>query len=128
MRIFNPFAQKHLNQSLNNAFNQNEREKKRHYNQRVVQVERGSFTPIVFSAYGGFGRETHHFVTSLVDRLSAKRHIQYNTAMNWVRTKISFALLRSRILCVRGSRALWKKLNIDAIDIELSDSVASIKT
>ena len=47
VRIFNPFAQKDLNQSFNNAFNQNEREKKRHYNQRVVQVERGSFTPIV---------------------------------------------------------------------------------
>ena len=28
VRIFNPFAQKHLNQSLNIAFNQNEREKK----------------------------------------------------------------------------------------------------
>ena len=40
----------------------NEREKKRHYNQRVVQVERGSFTPLVFRAYRGFGRERHHFV------------------------------------------------------------------
>ena len=58
---FNPFAQKHLNQSFNTAFNQNEREKKRQYNRRVVQIERGSFTPIIFSAYGGLGRETNRF-------------------------------------------------------------------
>ena len=31
-------------------------------------VERGSFTPIVFSACGGLGREINHFVSTFVDR------------------------------------------------------------
>jgi hypothetical protein len=35
--------------------NGNERGKKRQYNQRIVEVEHGSFTPVVFSAYGGCG-------------------------------------------------------------------------
>ena len=51
--------------------------------------------PIVFSAYGGLGRQINHFVSALLDRLADKRHLEYNIAMNWIRTKISFMLLRS---------------------------------
>ena len=40
------------------------KKKKRQYNQRVIQVEHGSFTPLVFSAYGGTGQETHHFLST----------------------------------------------------------------
>ena len=56
--------------ALGSSFNANEREKKRHYNQRIVQVEHGSFTPVVFSAFGGCGRETHHFLSSLAEKLA----------------------------------------------------------
>ena len=53
VRVFNPFAKSYQNQNLQTAFDNNEKEKKRTYNQRVIQVEHGSFTPLVFSAYGG---------------------------------------------------------------------------
>ena len=39
VRVFNPYAKTHQNQNLNAAFTRNEREKKRQYNQRCIQVE-----------------------------------------------------------------------------------------
>ena len=45
VRIFNPFASTYRNQSLTSNFNSNERQKKREYNQRVIEIEHGSFTP-----------------------------------------------------------------------------------
>ena len=107
VRVFNPYASTHRNQSLASAFNNNEKEKKRHYNQRVIQVEHGSFTPIVFSAFGGCGRETQHFLTTLADKIASKRHLRLSVVMSWLRKRISFALIRAQVLCNRGSRS-WR--------------------
>ena len=68
VRVFNPFAPSHLNQDLQKSFNANEKEKKRTYNRRVVEVEHGSFTPLIFTPYGGTSRETEKFVTTLAWR------------------------------------------------------------
>ena len=57
VRVFNPFAPSHLKQNLQKVFTANEKEKKRQYNSRVIEVEHGSFTPLVFSAYGGSSPE-----------------------------------------------------------------------
>ena len=65
IRIVNPFAKSHLNQKLDTAFWSNENEKKRHYSQRIIEVEPGSFSPLVFSPYGGNGREAERFLTEL---------------------------------------------------------------
>ena len=48
IRFFNPYASTHRRQTLSSSFKANEREKKRPYNQRIVKVENGSFTPVVF--------------------------------------------------------------------------------
>ena len=45
IRVFNPMAKTYSNQSIKAAHLNNEREKKRQYNERVLQVEHGSFTP-----------------------------------------------------------------------------------
>ena len=39
----------------------NENEKKWEYHQQILQVEHGSFTPLVFSCFGGMSRECSHF-------------------------------------------------------------------
>ena len=75
IRVFNPYAKTHLNKNLKAAFTRNEREKKRQYNQRCIQVEHASFTPLVFSAYGGCSRETHHFLNTFSEQLSDKKGI-----------------------------------------------------
>ena len=65
IRVFNPFSKSHLNQKLDTAFSSHENENKRHYNQRIIEVEHGSFSPLVFSPYGGNGLEAERFLTEL---------------------------------------------------------------
>ena len=119
VRVFNPFAPSYRNQKLSTAFNANEREKKRNYAQRVVDIEHGSFTPLVFTPYGGCNRETEKIISVLASLIAEKRKISNSITTYWIRSKLSFALLRSAILCVRGSRSLRKKYDVDAGNIEI---------
>ena len=42
-------------------FKEQENEKKRKYNQRVMDVEMGTFTPLVFGTNGGMGLDCQNF-------------------------------------------------------------------
>jgi len=46
----------------------NETEKKKHYNNRVIEVEHGSFTPLVFATLGGCRREAEIFLKKLSEQ------------------------------------------------------------
>ena len=126
VKVFNPFAQSHLRQSLESVFRQNERAKKTSYNSRVIQIEHASFTPIVMSALGGFGKETERFVSKLIEKHAEKRDIDQSVAANYIRTKVSFALVRSQVACIRGSRCI-KSVPIDSAEMELSTNSAAIR-
>ena len=128
VRVFNPFAPSHLNQDLQKSFNANEKEKKRTYNRRVVEVEHGSFTPLIFTPYGGTSRETEKFVTTLAWKIAQKRDLMENSVVHWIRTKLSFTLIKSAILCIRGSRSLrTTKINTDIDNIEISNEITKLK-
>ena len=73
VRVFNPFAPSYRNQKLSTAFSANEREKKRTYAERIVNIEHGSFTPLVFTPYGGSSRETERFISVLASSIAEKR-------------------------------------------------------
>ena len=73
IRVFNPIAKRYANQSLRKMFEINEKEKKKCYNERIMQVEHGTFTPLIFSAMGGFGRECNKFYNRLGLMISDKR-------------------------------------------------------
>ena len=89
-------------------------------------MEHGSFTPIVMSAYGGFGKETSVFLSRLIDLISKKNDMPISDVANYVRTKISFELVRSQVTCLRGSRGL-KKTHIDTEEIEVVENKGKIK-
>ena len=50
-----------------------EREKQRRYEQRVREVEMGSFTPLVFSSFGGMGSAATTVFKQVASLLSVKR-------------------------------------------------------
>ena len=56
-RIFNPLARCHLNHSLSAIHKMNKNKNKREYKQRILQVEHGSLTPLVFSCFGGMNKK-----------------------------------------------------------------------
>ena len=61
LRVFDPNACLYYNKSLQKCHVMNKQEKKREYNERVLPIEHGTFTPLVFSIYGIMGRECRFF-------------------------------------------------------------------
>jgi len=88
-------------------FRKHEMEKKREYGDRVRSVEHGSFTPLVFSTFGGLGREATVFYSRLADLLSKKHSTPYTKMLSLMRCNISFSLLRSAILAIRAVELLY---------------------
>ena len=78
--------------------------KRRAYGQRVRDIEMSSFTPLVFSAAGGFGPAALITFKRIALRLASTWPMPYSAIMGWLRCRVSFALLRSAIMCLRGSR------------------------
>ena len=105
IRIFHPNASSYHSMSLQAAFHLHEQAKKREYGERVREVEHGVFTPLVLSTTGGLGHEAITFYKRLADLISSKQQKPYSNVMCWLRCRLSFAILRSAIMCVRGSRS-----------------------
>ena len=61
IRVFNSRADTNIKKSLKSALVSHEKEKKRVYGARILEVEKSSFTPIVFSTTGTMGREAERF-------------------------------------------------------------------
>ena len=118
VKVFNPNARRYLNQTPCQAYHANEQDKKRNYNERILEVENGSFTPLVFSAHGGMGWECRRFFKRLCGLIAEKRGENIASVTSVVRTRISFALLRSSLMCVRGTRHRYYKWKIQDADIE----------
>ena len=125
VRVFNPFAKSHLQNNLDSVFKTNEKSKKREYNSRVIRVEHGTFTPIVVSSLGGYGHETGRFVSKLIEKISEKKDMDQSVVANYVRTKVSFELVRSQVACLRGARRLRKTV-IDVGEMEVVSNISSI--
>ena len=126
VRVFNPFAKTHMKSELDKAFETAENEKKDEYNERVIKIEHGSFTPLVLSAYGGYSRETERFMSRLITKIAEKRDVPISVIANYVRTKLSFILVRSQVMCIRGCRKLWGH-NMDILEAEVVQFVGKIR-
>ena len=58
------------------------------YGERVQNVEKGSFVPIVFTTTGGTGPKTKKLLQRLAEKISAKRKERYSDILNFIRTKL----------------------------------------
>ena len=58
-------------------FRSHEKEKKRAYNERVVQMEKGTFTPIVISTSRGVGNEAERHHKRIASLIAEKRRESY---------------------------------------------------
>ena len=103
VRIFNPLARSN-NQPIQACCRKRENQKKRAYEQRVREIEHGSFTLLVLSASGGMGCAASVFYKRLASKLAEKTDSPYSTTLAWLRSTLSFALLRSAIQSIRGTR------------------------
>ena len=97
--------------------------KKRAYNERVQEMEHGSFTPIVMSATGDMARECSKFYSRLSEMIAEKRDQLYSVIGSWIRRKIYFSLIRSIDMCIQGSRSMTS--SNDLLTSKTNDAVAS---
>ena len=82
-----------------------------------MENEQGTFTSLVFTTTGGMADECDKYHSRLVELVPNKNGERYSSAISWIRAKVSFAIVRSAILCSRGSRSRGRQL--DFVDSEL---------
>ena len=70
----------------------------------LSQVEKCSFTPQVYSTTGGMGPLATAFHQRLASLVAEKRQERYGDVLSLMRTKLSFALLKSVLVSIRGAR------------------------
>ena len=127
IRVFDPFAPSYAKKSLTSLMKQNEREKKRKYGARIREIEKGSFTPLVFTVTGGCGKECDTVMKKLATMIAEKTHNTHSSVMSWMRTQISFTLLRSCITCLRGWRRAKQRFEtLTDVDTEIVCAQAHI--
>ena len=86
---------------------------------RVLDIEHGTFTPLVFTRTGGMGKECLMYHNRLAQLIAIKKGEQYAKTISWIRTRTSFALLRSALVCLRGSRTRRVPCDIKNVDIDV---------
>ena len=104
VRVLHPNAASYRGKTIDQVYEQNEREKKRTYNQRIVQIEKASFTPLVFTTTGGMAPECTKFHKKIAELISKKTREEYSHVMSHLRTRLRFTLLKSTLIAIRGER------------------------
>ncbi len=101
-------AESNKDKSLTQIYRYHENSKKNDYNERVLNVEKATFVPLVFTTSGGMAPECLKLNKRLAEKLSNKQNETYSKVMMHVRTRLRFALLKSTLVGLRGFRG--KKL------------------
>ena len=104
IRVFYPITPSYRQKDLISLYRMHELEKKWEYAERVREVKRRAFTPLVFASTGGMARECTICFKRIADILSNRKKMSFSQVLYLIRCRISFALLRSAIRAIRGSR------------------------
>ena len=129
MTVFNPIAKRYIHMDTSKAYQLNEKEKKKDYNELILEVERGSFTPTVMSAYGDIRKEGNKLYNCLVELLLEKKKQQLLLMTTSIRRKLIFALINSICMCIRDSRRVFQTNfvgSVQSIDPVISGATSRI--
>ena len=113
VKVFIPYV-KFCQRSIPDSYKYHEYIKEQKYEQRIIEVEKATFRPLIFSYTGGAGPPSSKAIQGLAYRISDKKEDSYSDVITYIRTKLIFALLRSSILCLRGARSMRRRLALEA--------------
>ena len=119
IKVFNPIARTYCKQPLQTCYRNLENSKRRNYQDRIINIEHGSFAPLVFSCAGGIGPVATTVYHRLASMMSMKYDDNYSRTMLYIRTKLGFALQRSAIRCIRGTRSTFRQ-DLSTINVDLA--------
>ena len=97
-------------------------EKKQKYNARVINIERATFTPLVFSTSGGMGPEASVFYKRVAEKIANKSSQRYSDIISFIRRRLRFDLLKTCLISLRGFRGKKSTVvasSVDDVDLNL---------
>ena len=113
--------------SFQACYKKHENIKKRAYDQKIREVEHGTFTPLIFSCTGGMGRAAVATYKRLATLIAMKIDTPYSVTMGWIRCRLSFSLLQAAIMCLRRTRSsVGHALRQPEAPIDLVTSVGQV--
>ena len=118
IRVISPYAGSYLRQSHKQMYHEAEQVKIRQYKARINNVEHSDFTPLVFTTAGGFGPQSQLFLKRITQRLSEIKDQHPSLTAGWLRCRFSFALLRTTLVCLRGTRKRKKFMSPSSEEAE----------
>ena len=107
--------------SLKAVLRKHETRKKCMYNTRVMQIEHGTMTPLIFTTTGVMSPECSKYHKALAEKISEKKGEKYEDIMRYIRVKTSFMAIKSTLLCLRGSRSIRKQEIGDDFSLNLQE-------
>ena len=111
VRVCHSNADSYRDLTPKQIYKKHENETERQYAGRVIEIEQGTFTPRVFTTTGGMADEYHSRRT---EHIANEKGESSSSAISWIRAKVSFAIVRFAILCLRGSR--YRRSQLDFVD------------
>ena len=84
-----------------------------------MEIEKGTFTPLVFTTTGKMADECVKYYGRLAELIANKKGERYSCAISLIRSKVPFAIVRSAILCLRGTRSRRRQLDFVDSDLQI---------
>ena len=123
VRVTHPNCLSNVGKPVADIYVEHQNAKKLEYEERVIESEKGSFTPLIFTTSGGMGPECTTFYKRIAELTAAKKREQYAPVMNYMRTRLRFAILRSTLIGIRGERGRsnnrLKEISLDEISLNI---------
>ena len=119
IRIFHPGAPSYRSKPLKNLYKEQEAQKKRSYGRRVIEIEKGTFSPFVLSTSGGLAPESDRILRTLAGRIANRHGNTYREAIEYLRLRIRFSILRACLVSLRGSRTKVNYTSMGFVDLNL---------
>ena len=104
VRVLHPNCASYQSSTMAEIYEKHEKEKMVKYNSRVMTVEKGTFTPLVYTTFGGCGPQATRYHKRIAELISKKRNEDYHHVINHIRLRVRFSLLRSALVAIRGER------------------------
>ena len=120
IRVTHPNCDTNTFKTLDKIYKDYEKEKKDLYEERVLQSEKGSFVPLVFTTSGGMGPLCTVFVDRVSEMIADHKKEAKSQVKNHIRTRFRFDLLRSTLIALRGIRGRSTAQHLELQDISFN--------
>ena len=118
VRIFYPNCQSYKNKNIGDLYKMHKHQKMQEYGNRVTQLEKSSFAPLVYSTHGGTAPQAVAFHKRLAKLIAEKRNEKYEDVISHMRTRLRFTLLKSVLVSLRGIRGKQHRAKTPLMSLE----------